>query len=94
MATLSILKPDTISDKHMALICLWQADGNWQFNSTPASVLLNHLKNYSSCPVSCKGSTHEVWATVLALVFLETVCDSQKDEWELVAFKAEEWLQG
>jgi len=27
-------------------------------------------------------------------VFLETVHDSQKDEWELVAFKAEEWLQG
>ena len=42
----------------------------------------------------CKGSIREVWATTLALVFLETVCVSQKNEWELVAFKAEGWLQG
>jgi len=79
VATLSILKPDTISDKHTVLICIRQADGNWQFNSTLACVLLNHLTNYSSCPaVSCKGSIREVWATILALVFLETVCFAKR----------------
>ena len=94
--TLSLkMKPNTTSDKHTALISLQQAEGNWQFNSTLATVLAKSLKQLeSSCPVPCKGNIGEVWATILALVFLETVCGSQKDEWELVAFKAEEWLQG
>ena len=85
--TLSVkLKPNTTSDKHTALISLQQAEGNWQFNSTLATVLAKPLKKLeSSCPVPCKGNIREVWATILALVFLETVCGSQKDEWELVS---------
>jgi len=80
--TLSLkLKPNTTPDKHMALISLQQAEGNWQFNSTLATVLAKTLKKLeSSCPESCKGNIREVWATILALVFLETVCGSQKDE--------------
>jgi len=63
--------------------------------STLATVLVKPLEKLeSSFPVPCKGTIREVWATILALVFLETVCGSQKDEWELVAFKAEDWLQG
>ena len=89
------LKPHTASDKHTSLISLQQADGNWQFDSTLAGVLTKPLEKLeSSCPVPCKGSIRVVWATILALVFLETVCASQRDEWELVAFKAEAWLQG
>jgi len=30
-----------------------------------------------------------VWVTVLALMFLETVCASQRDEWELATLKVE-----
>jgi len=89
------MKPHTTSDKHTALISLQQADGNWQFNTALATVLLKPLEKLeSSCPVPCKDNIREIWATILALVFLETVCASQKDEWELVAFKAEGWLQG
>ena len=89
------LKPHTASDKHTALISLQQADGNWQFDSSLAGVLAKPLEKLeSSCPVPCKGGIRAVWATILALVFLETVCASQRDEWELVAFKAEAWLQG
>ena len=89
------LKPNATSDKHTALISLQHAEGNWQFNTALATVLAKPLpKLESSCPDPCKGSICEVWATILVLVFLETVCDSQKDEWELVAFKAEGWLQG
>lgn len=91
----SKLKPHTTSDKHTALISLQQAEGNWQFDSSLAGVLAKPLQKLeSSCPVPCKGSIRAVWATILALVFLETVCASQRDEWELVAFKAEAWLQG
>ena len=89
------LKPHTTSDKHTSLISLQQAEGNWQFDSSLAGVLAKPLgKLESSCPVPCKGGIRAVWATILALVFLETVCASQRDEWELVAFKAEAWLQG
>ena len=89
------LKPHTTSDKHTSLISLQQAEGNWQFDSSLAGVLTKPLEKLeSSCPVPCKGGIRAVWATILALVFLETVCASQRDEWELVAFKAEAWLQG
>ena len=89
------MKPHTTSDKHTALISLQQADGNWQFNTALATVLAKPLEKLeSSCPVPCKGNIREIWATILALAFLETVCARQKDEWELVAFKAEGWLQG
>lgn len=40
------------------------------------------------------GASTEVWATILALVFLEICCVGQKDEWELIAVKAEAWLEG
>ena len=89
------LKPRTASDKHTSLISLQQAEGNWQFDSSLAGVLAKPLEKLeSSCPVPCKGSILTIWATILALVFLEMVCASQRDEWELVAFKAEAWLQG
>ena len=80
--TLSLkMKPNTTSDKHTALISLQQAEDNWQFNSTLATVLAKSLKQLeSSCPVPCKGNIGEVWATILALVFLETVWSHQNLE--------------
>ena len=88
-------KPSSTSDKYTALISLQQAEGSWQLNSTLASALTKPLKELeSSCPVSYEGNIRVIWATILALVFLETVCAAQRDEWELVAFKAEMWLQG
>ena len=88
-------KPSSTSDKYTALISLQQAEGSWQLNSTLASALTKPLKELeSSCPVPYAGNIRVIWATILALAFLETVCAAQRDEWELVAFKAESWLQG
>ena len=88
-------KPSSTSDKYTAVISLQQAEGSWQLNSTLASALTKPLKKLeSSCPVPNEGNIRIVWATILALVFLETECAAQRDEWELVAFKAEMWLQG
>ena len=88
-------KPSSTSDKYTAVISLQQAEGSWQLNSTLASALTKPLKELeSSCPVPNEGNNRIIWATILALVFLETVCAAQRDEWELVAFKAEMWLQG
>ena len=78
-----------------ALISLQQAEGNWKLDAALASVLsksLQHLEG--ACPVDCKGDIRTVWATVLALVFLEAKHSAKHDEWELVAMKAEFWLQG
>ena len=88
-------KPSSSSDKYTVLISLQQAEGSWQLNSTLASALTKPLKELeSSCPVPYEGNIRVIWATILALAFLETVCAAQRDEWELVAFKAEMWLQG
>ena len=88
-------KPSSTSDKYTVLISLQQAEGSWQLNSTLASALAKPLKELeSSCPVPYAGNIRVIWATILALAFLETVCAAQRDEWELVAFKAEMWLQG
>ena len=88
-------KQSSTSDKYTVLISLQQAEGSWQLNSTLASALTKPLKELeSACPVPYKGNIQVIWATILALAFLETVCAAQRDEWELVAFKAEMWLQG
>ena len=73
------------------LISLQAAEGFWLLNDSLASltgVSLAELK--SLCPV---GIGENEWATVIALVLLEKRFNSQRDEWELVAMKAEMWLQ-
>ena len=73
------------------LISLQAAEGFWLLNNSLASltgVSLAELK--SLCPV---GIGENEWATVIALVLLEKQFNSQRDEWELVAMKAEMWLQ-
>ena len=73
------------------LISLQAAEGFWILNDSLASltgVSLSVLK--SACP---DGVSVNVWATVLALVLLEKRFNSQHDEWELVAMKAEMWVQ-
>uniref|UniRef100_A0A1X7TQ34 VIT domain-containing protein n=1 Tax=Amphimedon queenslandica TaxID=400682 RepID=A0A1X7TQ34_AMPQE len=73
------------------LISLQAAEGFWILNDSLVSltgVSLSVLK--SACP---DGVSVNVWATVLALVLLEKRFNSQRDEWELVAMKAEMWVQ-
>ena len=84
------------SPRHTRLILLQAAEGFWRLDSTLASVFSkspNELE--SACPMKLEGeSLRTVWATVLTLVYLETQCQGDRDEWELVAMKAEMWLQG
>ena len=67
------------------LISLQQADGFWKLDS-----VTNFTSKSLSNPIS--GVDPNVWATVLALVLLESRFSEQEDEWELVAMKAETWL--
>ena len=76
------------SDSLMILISLQHAAGYWLLKDLSEKVVKKSLTELQ-CPI---GLSQEVWATVLALVFLEQKCGHQIDEWELIAAKAEMWL--
>ena len=82
-------------DSLSSLISLQQADGSWKLDDVIAKVLSKSLKELSdACPVKCDGGVATLWATALCVVYLELKHPSQKDEWELIAMKAELWLDG
>ena len=67
------------------LISLQQAEGFWNLD-----MVSGFMKKTISSPIS--GVDPTIWATVVALVLLESRFSQQQDEWELVAMKAETWL--
>ena len=67
------------------LISLQQAEGFWNLDKVSS-----FMKKTISSPIS--GIDPTIWATVVALVVLESRFSQQHDEWELVAMKAETWL--
>lgn len=76
------------------LITLQQAEGYWKMDESLAMILGSSVADLKSkCPVDCSSSVELLWATMLALAKLETRFAGQRDEWELVAMKADMWLQ-
>ncbi len=73
------------SDNLPKLISLQQAAGFWLLKDIAGSVIEKKI----TCPQKVSG---EVWGTVLALTYLEIHCSRQRDEWELIAMKADMWL--
>ena len=80
-----------------SLIAAQQADGSWQLSSNLSQILgMSSQELGKACPVDLKGSptlVGVVWATVLVLAILEKKCKGQRDEWELIAMKANKWLK-
>ena len=80
-----------------SLIAAQQADGSWQLSSNLSQILGKSSQELEkACPVDLKGSptlVGVVWATVLVLAILEKKCKGQRDEWELIAMKANKWLK-
>ena len=90
----SRLSDATPTQKMSALIALQQADGSWMLGAALASILGKTLSDLEgACPQGCVGERGAVWATLLAVQFLEDKLSSRKEEWELVAGKAEAWLR-
>ena len=82
-------------DSLSSLVSLQQADGSWKLDDVIAKVLSKSLEELrDACPVKCDGGVATIWATVLCVVYLELKHPSQKDEWELIAMKADLWLDG
>ncbi|KAJ3335166.1 von Willebrand factor A domain-containing protein 5A [Gonapodya sp. JEL0774] len=72
--------------KLLLLVSLQKFDGSFPFDSK----LFALDPKVSTGPPS--GRTQEEWATAFALAIMLTVLKALKDEWELVADKAQEWL--
>ena len=72
-------------DELTQLISLQQAEGFWSLDKVSG-----FMKKTISSPIA--NVDPAVWATVIALVLLESRFPQQQDEWELVAMKVETWL--
>ena len=75
------------------IISLQLASGAWCLTTELATVIGKTQGDIKlGCPVPCEGEMETVWATVVVLTYLEEKQPGLKDEWELVAAKAESWL--
>jgi Ca-activated chloride channel family protein len=78
------------------LIALQRADGSWELSPELAQ-LLGKKPEELDAVASAEGWTSKearrMWATALALAWLEAHAALQRDEWGLLAAKAFEWLR-
>ena len=76
------------------IISLQLASGAWTLTTELAHILGRSVEKLkTACPASpCKDEVELVWATALVLCYLEKRHLERKDEWELLAVKASEWL--
>ena len=90
--TLSLPKPD--KPALSLIISLQLASGAWTLTTELAHILGRSVEKLkTACPASpCKDEVELVWATALVLCYLEKRHLERKDEWELLAVKASEWL--
>ncbi|XP_033025022.1 von Willebrand factor A domain-containing protein 5A-like isoform X3 [Lacerta agilis] len=75
----------------LSLVSLQNANGSWPLDSGLANILgLSEAEISSKSPAQV---TPDAWATVLALLWLHSRATGQRDEWELLEYKALIWLQ-
>ncbi|KAG7281433.1 hypothetical protein CRUP_029882 [Coryphaenoides rupestris] len=87
-----LLRRDAPNDPMLQLVSLQRASGSWVLGSALAVVLGKTLKDVeSSMPASVSP---EVWATVLAVIWLHGFKMDAQVEWEFLAMKAVSWLHG
>uniref|UniRef100_A0A3B4EWC9 VIT domain-containing protein n=1 Tax=Pundamilia nyererei TaxID=303518 RepID=A0A3B4EWC9_9CICH len=76
----------SVKDPLLQLISLLEASGCWLLKPALASVLGKTSKEVANLKPASTSS--EVWATILALIWLHGFKMDAKDEWELLAMKA------
>uniref|UniRef100_A0A3P9BGX0 VIT domain-containing protein n=1 Tax=Maylandia zebra TaxID=106582 RepID=A0A3P9BGX0_9CICH len=79
----------SVKDPLLQLVSLLEASGCWLLKPALASVLGKTSKEVANL----KPASSEVWATILALIWLHGFKMDAKDEWELLAMKAASWLR-
>merc|ERR1712048_620003 len=75
-------------DRLQPLILLQAFDGSWELNEALAKVLGAPLTAFTA-----EAAAPEIWATALAVAFLQEHMAERAEEWEFVAAKACEWLK-
>ncbi|XP_043914789.1 von Willebrand factor A domain-containing protein 5A-like [Protopterus annectens] len=75
------------------LISLQNADGSWKLDKEFAALMALSEKELSS-KIPKQEIDNSVWATVLAIVWLDAFGAEQKDECELLVEKALTWVKG
>uniref|UniRef100_A0A3P8UVF7 Si:ch73-265h17.2 n=1 Tax=Cynoglossus semilaevis TaxID=244447 RepID=A0A3P8UVF7_CYNSE len=85
----SIAKP--LRDPLLELVSLQKASGCWMLDAALATALGKPSKELKKKKPSAVNN--DVWATILALIWLHGSKMEAKDEWELLALKAASWLR-
>jgi hypothetical protein len=86
-------KGSTPTSPLTSIINLQLASGAWKMSAEMAGVMgksTAEIKN--ACPVRCDGEMETIWATVIVLMYLQIRQSNFRDEWELIAGKAQTWL--
>ncbi|XP_055022942.1 von Willebrand factor A domain-containing protein 5A-like [Boleophthalmus pectinirostris] len=83
--------PKVQRDPLLQVVSLQKASGCWELEPALAQALSKTSQDLESkLPAMVKK---EVWATILALVWLHGLKADAKDEWELLVMKAVTWLR-
>ncbi|XP_048044979.1 von Willebrand factor A domain-containing protein 5A-like [Megalobrama amblycephala] len=84
-------EPEPRTDPLLQLVSLQKASGCWELNTTLADVFGKTEEEVTNHrPAQVDGS---VWATVLALIWLNTCRSDDQIEWQFVAMKAAAWIR-
>ncbi|XP_061682659.1 von Willebrand factor A domain-containing protein 5A-like [Syngnathoides biaculeatus] len=83
--------PPVHRDPLLQLVSLQKASGCWLLDG-PLALALGKTSEELESPKPAEVSK-EVWATILALVWLHGLKSDAKDEWQLLAMKAVSWLR-
>ncbi|XP_029964282.1 von Willebrand factor A domain-containing protein 5A-like isoform X4 [Salarias fasciatus] len=78
-------------DPLLQLVSLQKASGFWMLDSALAAALGKTSEEVEKSKPELVSS--EVWATILALIWLQEFQTDAKDEWQILAGKAVLWLQ-
>ncbi|XP_030600288.1 von Willebrand factor A domain-containing protein 5A-like [Archocentrus centrarchus] len=78
-------------DPLLQLVSLQKASGCWLLDPALAAALGKSSEEVEKSKPAKANS--EVWATILALIWLHGLKMDAKDEWELLAMKAASWLR-
>lgn len=79
---------------YVPLIRLQRADGSWELDEQLAAAIKRDLHDLEAALGADAGSAEArcVWATALAIAWLELNEGRAREQWELVEMKAKRWL--
>jgi len=81
--------PAKVSDRMQPLVMLQSFDGSWELTEDLAAAVGITLENLALEAGVCPS----MWATAVAVAFLEVNLPNRAEEWEFVGAKARAWLK-